>query len=231
MTKAAMVSVMPHAFVPLADYREYPADEMLARAQAFAQEMSRRRTVRDFASRAIPHGVIESCVMAAGSAPSGANRQPWHFAVVEDPAIKRKIREGAEEEEREFYGHRAPADWLAVLAPLGTDANKPFLETAPTLIAVFSEKHSLDANGEKQKNYYPVESTGLATGLLIAALHHAGLATLTHTPSPMKFLNEILGRPENEKPFVLLVVGYPAEGCTVPAIARKSLDQFATFLR
>jgi iodotyrosine deiodinase len=223
--------VTDHAFVPLVDYREYPADEMLARAQTFAAEMSRRRTVRDFATRAIPDGVIEACVLAAGSAPSGANRQPWHFAVVEDPAIKRKIREGAEEEEREFYGHRAPADWLAALAPLGTDANKPFLETAPTLIAVFSEKHSLDANGEKQKNYYPVESTGLATGLLIAALHHAGLATLTHTPSPMKFLNEILGRPENEKPFVLLVVGYPAEGCMVPAITRKSLDQFTTFLR
>jgi iodotyrosine deiodinase len=220
-----------HSFLPLAGYREYPAEEMLARAQSFAQEMSRRRTVRDFAPRAVPSGVIEACVQAAGSAPSGANRQPWHFVVVEDAAVKRRIREGAEEEEREFYGHRATADWLAALAPLGTDANKPFLEIAPALIVVFSEKHSLDANGEKQKNYYPVESTGLATGFLIAALHHAGLATLTHTPSPMKFLNEILARPENEKPFVLLVVGYPADDCKVPAITRKQLPEFTTFLR
>jgi iodotyrosine deiodinase len=218
-------------FVPLRDYREVPHAEMLTRAQSFAEEMSRRRTVRDFAARPVPPGVIENCLVAAGAAPSGANRQPWHFVVVEDASVKRKIREGAEEEEREFYGHRATADWLAALAPLGTDASKPFLETAPILIAVFSEKHSLDANGEKQKNYYPIESTGLATGFLIAALHHAGLATLTHTPSPMKFLNEILHRPESEKPFVLLVVGYPAVDCKVPDIKRKSLPQFTTFLR
>ncbi len=220
-----------HAFVPLSEYQEYPPAEMLARAQVFAHEMSRRRTVRDFATRAIPAGVLEAAIAAAGSAPSGANRQPWHFAVVENATLKHRIREGAEEEEREFYEHRAPADWLKALAPLGTDANKPFLETAPALIAIFSEKHSFDADGEKQKNYYPVESCGIATGLLIAALHHAGLATLTHTPSPMKFLNEILGRPENEKPFVLLVVGYPAADAKVPAISRKPLTQIATFLR
>jgi iodotyrosine deiodinase len=218
-------------FIPLSEYQEYPPADMIARAQAFAEEMSRRRTVRDFAERPIPAGVIEACIAAAGSAPSGANRQPWHFVVVEDIAVKRRIREGAEEEEREFYEHRAPADWLKALAPLGTDANKPFLETAPTLIVVFSEKHSLDANGEKQKNYYPVESCGLATGLLIAGLHHAGLATLTHTPSPMKFLNEILHRPENEKPFVLLVVGYPSDDAKVPDIKRKILAQYTTFLR
>lgn len=222
---------MNNGHVPLTGYREYPPDEMLLRAEAIAGELSRRRTVRDFSSRAIPAGVIEACLRAAGAAPSGANRQPWHFAVVASAAVKKKIREGAEAEEREFYEHRAPKDWLDALAPLGTNAQKPFLETAPALIAVFSQKHTISGDGEKLKNYYPVESVGLATGFLIAALHHAGLATLTHTPSPMKFLNEILGRPEHEKPFVLLVVGYPAEGATVPDIQRKSLNEIASFVK
>lgn len=217
--------------VPLTDYREYPQAEMLGRAEAFRAEVSRRRSVRDFSSRSIPDGVVEACIRAAGSAPSGANRQPWHFSVVENKLLKKKIRDGAEEEEREFYDHRAPDDWLQALAPLGTDAEKPFLENAPVLIAVFSQKHSIAPDGEKRKNYYPVESVGLATGILIAALHHAGLVTLTHTPSPMKFLNQILGRPESEKPFVLLVVGYPAVDARVPDIHRKSLSEIASFHR
>jgi iodotyrosine deiodinase len=218
-----------HLHIPLSGYREYSPAEMVTRAVEFAEALSRRRSVRMFSDRKIPDGVIESCLRAAGAAPSGANRQPWHFAVVEDAATKRRIREGAEEEEREFYGHRAAQDWLDALAPLGTDANKPFLEIAPTLIAIFSQKHSVSPDGEKLKNYYPVESVGIATGFLIAALHHAGLATLTHTPSPMKFLNEILRRPESEKPFVLLVVGYPAADATVPDIQRKSLNEIASF--
>jgi iodotyrosine deiodinase len=217
--------------VPLAGYCEYAPAEMLARAEAFRADMSRRRSVRDFSSRSIPDGIIEACIRAAGSAPSGANRQPWHFSVVENASLKKKIREGAEAEEREFYSHRAPDDWLQALAPLGTDAEKPFLEIAPALIAVFSQKHSIAPDGEKLKNYYPVESVGLATGILIAALHHAGLATLTHTPSPMKFLNQILGRPDSEKPFVLLVVGYPADNVRVPDIQRKTLLEIASFHR
>lgn len=220
-----------HPHIPLSGYRELDSTEMQARAAAFAAEIATRRTVRSFSDRPIPNGVIESCVRAAGAAPSGANRQPWHFAVVEDKDTKRRIREGAEAEEREFYEHRAAQDWLDALAPLGTDANKPFLEIAPALIAVFSQKHTIGPDGEKLKNYYPVESVGIATGFLIAALHHAGLATLTHTPSPMKFLNEILGRPESEKPFVLLVVGYPAADATVPDIRRKSLEEIASFVR
>ncbi len=217
--------------IRLLNYREYPPAEMLDRAEVFLADMSRRRSVRDFSSRSIPAGVIEACILTAGAAPSGANRQPWYFSVVENAALKKKIREGAEEEEREFYSHRAPDDWLKALAPLGTDAEKPFLETAPVLIAVFSQKYSIGRDGEKLKNYYPVESVGLATGLLIAALHHAGLATLTHTPSPMKFLNQILGRPDSEKPFVLMVVGYPASDVLVPDIKRKSLQDIATFHR
>ena len=218
------------AFIPLAGYTALDTDTMLERATGFCEALSRRRSVRDFSPRAVPREILEAAMRAAASAPSGANRQPWHFVAVGDARLKKKIREGAEVEEREFYAHRAPQDWLNALAPLGTNAEKPFLDIAPWLIAIFSEKHSLDANGEKQKNYYPIESTGIATGFLIAALHHAGLATLTHTPSPMKFLNEILGRPENEKPFLLLVVGYPAEGALVPDIGRKAFGEIATVL-
>ena len=217
-------------FLPLPSYREYPADEMQRRAAAFYSEMSRRRTVRDFASRAVPRGVIEDCLRAAGTAPSGANLQPWHFVVVGNSALKGRIRIAAEEEEREFYHRRAPQAWLDALAPLGTDERKPFLETAPYLIAIFTQTHGHLADGQIVKHYYAHESVGIATGLLIAALHNAGLATLTHTPSPMGFLNELLGRPAHERPFLLLVVGYPAADAKVPRIAKKGLDEIATFV-
>ena len=210
--------------------KRYTEPEMLDRARGFADEAARRRSVRDFSGEPVARKIIEHCLLAAGSAPSGANRQPWHFSVISNPAIKREIRIGAEEEEKEFYERRAPQDWLDALAPFGTDANKPFLETAPYLIVVFAEKYSLDAQGQKQKNYYVPESVGIATGILISALHHAGLATLTHTPSPMKFLNQILGRPEREKPTMILVVGYPVPAARVPDIKRKPLDVIASFL-
>ncbi|HSM37621.1 MAG TPA: nitroreductase family protein [Longimicrobiales bacterium] len=201
---------------------------MRARARAFREQSERRRTVRSFSDRPIPEGVIEECLRAAGTAPSGANLQPWHFVVVRDPARKARIRAAAEEEERLFYRERAPAEWLEALAPLGTDEHKPFLETAPCLIAVFMQRFGLSPKGAKVKHYYAVESTGLATGILITALHHAGLAALTHTPSPMDFLNEILDRPDNERPFLLLVTGYPAEGAVVPDIRRKELKEFTS---
>jgi iodotyrosine deiodinase len=222
---------MQPKFVPLATYREYPPAEMAARARDFAEEMSRRRTVREFSHRAVPRGLIEDCLRAAGTAPSGANQQPWHFVAVSDAGIKRRIREAAEAEEREFYAHRAPPEWLEVLRPLGTDANKPFLEVAPWLIAVFIRRFERLPDGSKRKHYYTDESVGLATGLLLAAVHHAGLVALTHTPSPMKFLNEILGRPkELERPFLLLVVGYPAPEAEVPDIARRPAGQVTTFI-
>jgi nitroreductase len=203
--------------------------ERVARAQAFADTMSRRRTVRDFAPTPVPRDVIEACLRAAGSAPSGANQQPWSFVAVSDPALKHRIRLAAEAEEREFYERRAPEEWLDALAPLGTDADKPFLEVAPWLIAVFYERTGPEVDGHKAKRYYPHESTGIACGLLIAALHQAGLATLTHTPSPMAFLNELLERPRNEVPYLLLVVGHPAPGCRVPDIRRKPLEAFSQF--
>ncbi|MEZ5465446.1 MAG: nitroreductase family protein [Lysobacteraceae bacterium] len=204
--------------------------ERLERAAAFARELSARRTVRDYAPTPVPREVIEHCLRAAGSAPSGANQQPWRFVAVSDAAIKRRIREAAEAEEREFYERRAPHEWLEALAPLGTDADKAFLEVAPWLIGIFYERFAFDGTGEKRKRYYPHESVGIACGMLIAALHHAGLATLTHTPSPMGFLNEILGRPKNEMPYLLLVVGHPVDGCQVPAIERLPLEQIASFL-
>ena len=216
-------------FRPFSEYREYPPEEMRARARAFCEDLSRRRTVRDFAARPVPREIIEDCIRAAGSAPSGANLQPWHFVAVSDAAVKREIRLAAEDEERAFYDHRASEEWLAALAPFGTDARKPFLETAPWLIAVFEQKWGHDADGHKVKHYYPKESVGIATGLLIAALHTAGLATLTHTPSPMKFLNRILERPAEERPFLLLVAGYPADGAEVPDIHRKGLGEISTF--
>jgi iodotyrosine deiodinase len=216
--------------IPLASYREYPPAEMLTRVTHFAEDVHRRRTVRDFSSKPVERAVIEQAIRAAGSAPSGANRQPWHFAVVQSSEVKRRIREAAEAEEREFYSHRATEEWKDALAPLGTDANKPFLETAPYLIGVFAQKFTQTESGEKLVNYYPIESVGLATGILITALHTAGLATLTHTPSPMKFMNEIMQRPTDERPFVLLVVGYPADDCRVPEIARKPLTDICSFL-
>lgn len=204
--------------------------ERLDRAQAFAAELASRRTVRDYSPRPVPRAVIEACLSAAGTAPSGANQQPWRFVAVADPAIKRRIREAAEAEEREFYQHRATPQWLGELAALGTTADKPFLEIAPWLIAVFYERYGVDAEGNRHKRYYPQESVGIATGLLIAALHRAGLATLTHTPSPMGFLNDIVGRPRNEMAYLLLVVGHPAPGCRVPAIERLTLDAYSSFL-
>ncbi len=217
-------------FAPLTTFTELPADEMRRRAADFAAEMLRRRTVRDFAARPVPSGVVEDCLRAAGTAPSGANMQPWHFVVVADPEVRRRIRVEAEKEEAEFYAHRAPPEWLAALAPLGTDAHKPFLEAAPALIAIFAQSFGALPDGRKVKHYYAQESVGIATGILITALHHAGLATLTHTPSPMGFLNELLGRPGHERPFLLLVVGYPAEGAQVPVITKKPLAEIATFV-
>ena len=216
--------------IPLDKYREYPIEEMRNRLEAFYADMDCRRTVRDFSDRPVPRDIIETALKAANTAPSGANLQPWHFAVVSGPDAKKKIREAAEVEEREFYEHRASKEWLAALAPLGTDDKKPFLETAPYLIAVFLQKFGELPDGRKVKHYYPAESTGLATGILITALHRAGLATLTHTPSPMKFLNEILGRPKSERPFLLLVVGYPADDAKVPDIQRKALDEFTSWI-
>jgi len=219
-----------YPMVPLAQYREYPVEEMRRRLQAFYEDVDRRRTVREFSDRPVPRDIIETALRAANTAPSGANLQPWHFVVVSGAETKKKIREAAEIEEREFYEHRASQEWLAALAPLGTDDSKPFLETAPYLIAVFLQKFGELPDGRKVKHYYPVESTGLATGILITALHHAGLATLTHTPSPMKFLNEILHRPKNERPFLLLIVGYPDDGARVPDIERKALEDFTSFV-
>lgn len=217
-------------FAPLLTWIEYSPDEMRQRAASFLADARRRRTVRHFSDRVVDREVIEDCVRAAGSAPSGANMQPWHFVVVSDPAVKHRIRVDAEEEKREFYEHRAPQEWLDALAPLGTDAAKPFLERAPYLIAVFAQAYGVLPDGRRVKHYYAQESVGIATGVLITALHHAGLATLTHTPSPMGFLNEILGRPANERPFLLLVAGYPDADAQVPVIERQPLDRIATFI-
>jgi iodotyrosine deiodinase len=217
-------------FIPLVHYREYPIEEMQRRAADFYADMNRRRTVRNFSDRPVPRDIIENCLRAASTAPSGANMQPWFFVVVSDPAIKRRIREAAEAEEREFYSRRAPQDWLDDLEHLGTDWQKPFLETAPYLIAIFAQSSGVKPDGSKRKHYYVTESVGIATGLLIAAVHHAGLVSLTHTPSPMTFLSEILERPDNERPFLLLVVGYPADDAQVPDIQRKTLNEIATFI-
>jgi nitroreductase len=222
--------VSDYPTIPLEQYREIPVEEMRARLEDFYSEMNRRRTVREFSDRPVPRDIIETALKVANTAPSGANLQPWHFAIVSGPETKKNIREAAEAEEREFYTHRASEEWLAALKPLGTDDHKPFLETAPYLIAVFMQKFGELPDGRKVKHYYPAESTGLATGMLIAALHRAGLATLTHTPSPMKFLNEILGRPKSERPFLLLVAGYPADDARVPDIRRKTLEEFTSWV-
>ncbi|MEM9171096.1 MAG: nitroreductase family protein [Pseudomonadota bacterium] len=216
-------------FVALEQYVQYDEPEMIARAKDLYEELNRRRTVRDFSSRPVPREVIENCLKVANTAPSGANMQPWHFAVITNADMKKRIREAAEAEEREFYSRRASEEWLQALVPFGTDANKPFLETAPVLIPVFMQKFSVDESGDKTKHYYPQESVGLATGMLIAALHQCGLASLTHTPSPMTFLNEICGRPKHERAYLLLVVGYPADNVQVPAIRRKSLSEYVSF--
>ena len=218
-----------HATIALA-FDERPAPEMQARAEAFLALMQRRRTVRDFSERPVPREIIETALKVAGTAPSGANQQPWSFVCISSQEVKKVIREGAEEEERAFYAGRAGQEWLDALAHLGTNDSKPFLETAPWLIVIFAQRWGTGPDGEKVKHYYVPESVGIATGFLIAALHGAGLATLTHTPAPMNFLNAICGRPENEKAAILLVVGYPAEGTRVPDIAKKPLAGIATFL-
>lgn len=218
----------PKSMIPLEDYPSYPEPEMCTRSAAFYEEIRRRRSIRHFSDRAVPEEVIRNCILAAGTAPNGANLQPWHFAVVRDPKVKREIRIAAEKEEYEFYHGKAPQDWLDALAPIGTDERKPFLEIAPCLIVVFGQSHAVDDQGDVQKHYYVSESVGIATGFLIAALHHSGLGTLTHTPSPMKFLNNILGRPSNERPFVLLVVGYPADDARVPNIHKKNFEEIVT---
>jgi iodotyrosine deiodinase len=217
-------------FQPLTSYIEYPIEEMRQRAVAFREEMQRRRTVRHFSNRDVPREIIEECLLVAGSAPSGANLQPWHFVVVSDPRVKHEIRIAAEQEEAEFYHRRAPQEWLDALSVIGTDEFKPFLETAPYLIAVFGKNHGFLPDGRRVKNYYVNESVGIAAGFLIAAVHNAGLVSLTHTPSPMGFLNTILDIPPDEKPFLILVVGYPAESAQVPLIEKKSLDEIATFI-
>jgi len=218
------------SFIPLPSLKEYATGEMIKRSQEFYKFLKRRRTVRDFSEKVVPLEVIENCILTAGTAPSGANLQPWQFVVVSDPEIKKKIKVAAEEEEKEFYSNRAPKEWLDALAHLGTDEHKPFLETAPYLIAIFSKSYEFLHDGNKVKNYYAQESTGIACGMLITALHNAGLVSLTHTPSPMSFLNEVLGRPKNERSFLLLVVGYPAKDAKVPDIQKKKLKEIASFI-
>src|SRR5882724_3995156 len=216
--------------VPAPKIENRSEDELLRRAQEFYEMMQRRRTFRDFSNRPVPRKLIEYCIRAAGTAPSGANLQPWHFAAVSKPVVKREIRIAAEKEEKEFYAQRAPKAWLEALAPLGTDSNKPFLEIAPWLIAVFAQPFRILADGTRSPTYYAIESVGIATGLLVTAVHSCGLVSLTHTPSPMGFLNRILARPSHEKPFVLFVIGHPAENALVPDIGRKSLEKISTFV-
>lgn len=215
--------------IPL-EFNRLTEESMLRESRSFYRLMARRRSVRSFSDRAVPREVLQNAIHSAGSAPSGANMQPWHFVVVQDAAAKKRIREAAEAEERELYEHRANDEWLQALTPLGTDANKPFLQIAPALIAIFLKKFSVDASGKKHKNYYTAESVGIATGILITALHKSGLATLTHTPSPMKFLGEILERPAYERPYMLLVCGYPTDDVMVPDIKRRKLDEISTFI-
>jgi iodotyrosine deiodinase len=219
----------PHREVPL-NFEEQPEDEMKANAKTFYDRVRLRRTVREFSDRPVPREVVDNCLLAAGTAPNGANRQPWHFVVVGDPAVKARIREAAEIEERDFYENRAPQEWLDALEHLGTDSEKPFLEKAPYLIVIFAQSYELLEDGTKAKNYYVSESVGIATGILITALHSSGLVTLTHTPSPMGFLNDILDRPKNERAFLVLVVGFPEEGTMVPMIEKKPLSEIATYL-
>lgn len=217
-------------YTPLASYKEYPTEEMLERSRQFAENMARRRTVRDFSSREVPREVIEQCIRAAGTAPSGANRQPWHFVAISDPAIKKKIRHAAEEVEKRFYEEGgAPDYWLEDLAHLGTDLNKPHLEEAPYLIVVFSQRHGTKPDGSKLHHYYVSESVGIALGILITAVHNAGLVSLTHTPKPMAFLRDLLERPKHETPVLILAVGYPKTDAKVPVINKKSLENISSF--
>lgn len=216
------------AFEPLKGYEKRSDEEMIARAETFGKAMATRRTVREFSDKPVPREVIDSAIRTAGLAPNGANMQPWHFVVVTDPQVKAKIRAAAEEEERAFYSGKASEEWLEALAPLGTDANKPFLETAPYLIVVFQETYGLNEAGDRVKHYYVHESVGIACGFLLSALHLAGLATLTHTPSPMGFLREILGRPKNEKAVMIIVAGHPEAEAKVPVISKKSFEDICS---
>ncbi len=220
---------MEKSFVPLA-YRAPSEEALLERARGFYRQIRTRRSVRQFSDRPVPREVIELAIQSAARAPSGANQQPWHFVAVSDPATKRAIRLRAEAVEREFYARRAPKAWKGALKPLGTGPSKPFLEEAPWLIAVFAQTYGFDAGGRRVKHYFVTESVGLATGFLVAALHFAGLATLTYTPSPMGFLRDLLGRPENERPFMLVVTGYPSPEARVPVIGKKPLEAVATFV-
>ncbi len=229
--KVERVIIMSHGkLVPLSDYREYPIEEMDVRARDFYEMMRKRRTVRDFDTRPVPREIIEKCLLTAGTAPNGANMQPWQFVVVSSATIKAKIRHAAEEVEREFYQNRAPDYWLEALNPLGTDENKPHLEDAPYLIVVFSKQFSVAEDGSRHHNYYISESVGIAMGFLIAAIHNAGLASLTHTPKPMSFLRELLGRPKSETPVLILAVGYPKKEALVPNITKKPLEEIAIFM-
>lgn len=221
-----------HHASPLDDFIEYPAAEMLSRSEQFYADIKRRHSIRKFSDRPVSQIIIENCIKAAGTAPNGANHQPWHFVAIHSEDVKKQVREQAEAHERGFYEGRGGDEWLGALKPLGTDADKPYLEHAPWLLAIFSQKNTEQEDGNKQTNYYVHESVGIATGFLINALHHCGLATLTHTPKPMSFLSKICGRPDNERPYMLLIVGYPAEDATVPqhAINKKSLDEIVSFL-
>jgi nitroreductase len=216
-------------FIPLPHYHNFSDAQMLKNAQQFNQFIQRRRTVRDFSTKAVAREIIEQCILAAASAPSGAHMQPWHFVAISNAEIKAQIRVAAEIEEKEFYQHRASKEWLKALEPLGTDTQKPFLQEAPWLIAVFAERYGLDAQGNRFKHYYTPESVGISCGMLITALHNSGLATLTHTPSPMGFMKKILKRPDNERPYLLVVCGHPTADAKVPNIKRKELNEVATF--
>jgi len=218
------------AFIHLKEYREYPLQEMKNRAHDFYSDMKRRRSVRQFSDRKVPREIIEDCLLTASSAPSGANLQPWHFVVVSDPKIKQQIHQSAETVERDFYKNESTKKWVEDLEHLGTDDQKPFLLTAPYLIAIFAQRHGVDSDGDIKKHYYVTESVGIATGMLVTAIHRAGLVSLTYTPGKMGFLNEILSRPANEKPYMILVVGYPEKGTLVPDINKKSLEEIATFI-
>ncbi|AUI83392.1 nitroreductase family protein [Alteromonas macleodii] len=224
--------MQPHDHSPLSDFIEYPEEQMLSRSEDFLKTMQRRHSIRHFSDKHVDKAVIENCILTAGTAPSGANHQPWHFAAIQSPDVKQQIREQAEAHERGFYNGRAGQQWLDDLKPLGTDASKPYLETAPWLIAVFSQKFGETESGEKSQNYYVHESVGIAVGMLITSLHNAGLATLTHTPKPMNFLTEVCQRPDNERAYMLIIAGYPADNATIPAHAmqKKSLREIASFL-
>ena len=215
-------------FQPL-EFEEKPLEQMQAAAQTFYDQIKKRRTVREFADRPVPREIIENAIRAAGTAPSGANMQPWHYVVVANPDLKKQMREAAEAEEREFYEHRASEEWLKALEPLGTDEHKDFLEKAPWLIVVFLKKFTFDEKGNRFKNYYTAESVGISCGFLLSALHFSGLATLTHTPSPMKFLNKLLERPKEERAYMIIVAGYPEDDAKVPVISKLPLADISTF--